>query len=115
MAVERIEGGEYQQYYFSIAEYDIHLAAIRTLEWYIAELNKCMDTKRYQYMLTHRECMLLVRIYQGDLPQKDLILARANAEISRSRQMILLLAEGVVPEELKSKICKKYGHIKNEW
>ena len=118
MAVEERNGGVYYQYSFIIAEYDIRSAAIRSLEWFAAERNRLLDSDRYSYRLTHRKCILTVKISQGEYvseKKRAEILNRAQYEISQTRDTIISLMNGTVPEDIQHMIREKFGIITNEW
>lgn len=115
---ERVRQGDYYLYRFSILSYDVHLAAIHSLKWYLAFVNKEMDSARCRLLLTHTECLLCLRIRKSeweDSERRDLLLKAAGKRIQEVKATLVLLSEGRVPLSLKEQMLAEFTSLSKEW
>lgn len=118
MYTEKREGGIYFKFFLHIADFDPYVSAVRTLKWYIDYLNRQLDTDRYIYILTHRECLLSVRLTQTEAEcqeHAEQILNKAHFEIERSRPIFVSLSNGMIPDIIKQCATKQFDAILSEW
>lgn len=115
---ERVRQGDYYLYRFSLLRYDVHLAAIHCLKWYVASVNQEMDSARCRLLLTHTECLLCLRIRKSeweDSERRDLLLKAAGKRIQEVKATLTLLSEGEVPLSLKEQMLTEFTSLSKEW
>lgn len=115
---ERVRQGDYYLYRFSILQYDVHLAAIHCLKWYVASVNRELDSARCRLLLTHTECLLCLRIRKSeweDMNRRDLLLKSAEKRIQEVKDTLSLLSEGKVPIQLKEQMLAEFTSLSKEW
>ncbi len=118
MHIEKRDGGIYLRFLIHITDFDLYLSAVHTLEWYIDYLNKQLDTNRYSFIMTHRECLLSIKITKTEAESSKLkkqILNKADFEIERSKPLLVSLANGIVPDIIKQYANNQFNSILSEW
>lgn len=118
MYTQRHQNGISYHCIFPIVDYTPSRAAVRTLGWYVAHLNRQLDPSRYAFILTHTECLLTVNIKKSewmDRNLREMILHRAGEEVEKVKQDMYLLSIGSIPDKISVIFSEEVEGIRREW
>lgn len=118
LSVERRNGGVYYRCIYPVVSYDIYLCAWHSLQWFVRYLNERQDTRRYRFVLLHRQCLLVVDIPQSifeDKVSREQILETAQNKAEQTKETFQALADGMVPEDVRRKAQEEIEEMQKEW
>ncbi len=118
MRIEKRDGGVYYICIIPIVLFDASDAAVHNLRWYAEFVGRRLDKSRFSICLTHRACVLRVRLTDseyGDADRRNLIIRFVEEWVLSVKSDFEALARGEITDKLKKSYLEENKAIVTEW